>query len=173
LQDGVDCIVLPSDKGYLCSNHFFIWITRCLIPFIVKQRKENKIRPTEWGRLLLDDHGAHLTEEIKQALIKAHIRIIQLPAHTSHCFQPLDLSSFHSMKSKVRKQITGFAPKTQADKIQRSVKALQLATAPFANMHAFAKVEICKDCTKTPHRAIKDEQQLGNQITKLLGDRMK
>ncbi|KAA6380145.1 MAG: hypothetical protein EZS28_024327 [Streblomastix strix] len=173
LWDGVDCIVLPSDKGYMCTNHFFIWKMRSLIPFVVKQRNENKLRPTEWGGLLLDGHGAHLTEEIKYSLTKAHIRIIQLPAHTSHCFQPLDLSTFHSMKSKVRKQITGFAPKTQADQTQRSVMALQLATTPFVNMHAFAKAAICQDCTKTPHRSIKDEQQLGNQITKLLGDRMK
>ncbi|KAA6399601.1 MAG: hypothetical protein EZS28_004872 [Streblomastix strix] len=173
LREGVDCIVLPNDKGYVCSNHFIIWIMRCPIPFFVKWRKENKLLPTEWGGLQLDGHRAHLTEEIKQALTKAHIRIIQLPAHTSHCFQPLDLSTFHSMKSKVRKQITGFAPKTQADKIQKSVMALQLATTPFANMHAFANAAICQDCTKIPHRSIKAEQQLGNQISKLLGDRMK
>ncbi|KAA6380926.1 MAG: hypothetical protein EZS28_023547 [Streblomastix strix] len=150
LRNGVDCIVLPSDKGY-----------------------ENKINPTEWEELLLDGHRAYLTKQIKQELTKANIRIIQLLAYTSHCFQPLDLSTFHSMKSKIHNQITGFAPNTQADKIQRSVMALQLATAPFANMHAFAKAAICQDCTKTPHRAIKDEQQLGNQITKLLDDRMK
>ncbi|KAA6396897.1 MAG: hypothetical protein EZS28_007581 [Streblomastix strix] len=33
LRDGVDCIVLPSDKGYVCSNHFFIWITMDIVQY--------------------------------------------------------------------------------------------------------------------------------------------
>jgi hypothetical protein len=60
----------------------------------------------------MDSHGAHLKKESLKLLSDAHIRVVQLPAHASHAYQPLDLTTFKSMKSKVKGITTEFEPKS-------------------------------------------------------------
>ncbi|KAA6354355.1 MAG: hypothetical protein EZS28_050119, partial [Streblomastix strix] len=157
LREGRDVIVLTSKKGNVNSYHFFIWARDIYIPFVKKQRRDNNLRATERATLIMDGYGAHVMDEVSNLFKKNCIDVFLLPAHSSHGFQPLDLTVFHSMKARVKSMATGFEKHTQAHQVQRAVMALQMATNFFSNIAAFRKAGIIQDCSVKPARAKIDE----------------
>ncbi|KIM94488.1 hypothetical protein OIDMADRAFT_75280, partial [Oidiodendron maius Zn] len=63
----------------------------------------------QYRMLIFDGHGSHLTQEFLDFCWQHHIRPFQLPAHTTHLLQPLDVGVFqslkHNFKKEVRKQV--------------------------------------------------------------------
>ena len=63
----------------------------------------------KYRMLLFDGHGSHLTQEFLDFCWQHHIRPFQLPSHTTHLLQPLDVGVFqslkHNFKKEVRKQV--------------------------------------------------------------------
>ncbi|KIM92662.1 hypothetical protein OIDMADRAFT_66409, partial [Oidiodendron maius Zn] len=52
----------------------------------------------KYRMLIFDGHGSHLTQEFLDFCWQHHIRPFQLPAHTTHLLQPLDVGVFQSLK---------------------------------------------------------------------------
>ncbi|KAA6381068.1 MAG: hypothetical protein EZS28_023404, partial [Streblomastix strix] len=94
LLNGQDAVIYTSKKGYMTGETFFMWITDVFVPFIKQQCIKYKLRPIREAVLLLDGLGAHFKDETLQLLRTAHIKFAQLPSHTSHAYQPLDLTTF-------------------------------------------------------------------------------
>ncbi|KAA6379441.1 MAG: hypothetical protein EZS28_025031 [Streblomastix strix] len=67
----------------------------------------------------MDGYGPHCADELTNLFKKNNIDILLLPAHASHGFQPLDLSTFHAKKSRVNQMQTGFKNGTQQHQIHR------------------------------------------------------
>ncbi|KAA6317276.1 MAG: hypothetical protein EZS28_055126, partial [Streblomastix strix] len=111
----------------------------------------------------------HCADELTNLFKKNNIDILLLPAHASHGFQPLDLCTFHAMKSRVKQMRAGFEKGTQGHQIQRAVMALHASTNSFSNIAAFRKGGITQDCTKTPAIATIDEIRFQQQVEKVLG----
>ena len=53
--------------------------------------------------LILDGHNSHVTLEVVRISMKSSLDIVSLPSHTSHAFQPLDVSCFKPFKMAFRK----------------------------------------------------------------------
>jgi hypothetical protein len=66
---------------------------------------ENDIEPGYWRLLILDGHGSHITLDFIEYAMDHKILILQLPPHTSHYLQPLDVGIFTGMKRQYRVKI--------------------------------------------------------------------
>ncbi|KAA6359926.1 MAG: hypothetical protein EZS28_044547 [Streblomastix strix] len=117
----------------------------------------------------MDGYGPHCADELTNLFKKNNIDILLLPAHASHGFQPLDLSTFHAMMSRVKQMQTSFEKGTQGHQIQRAIMALHAATNLISNITAFRKGGITQDCTKTPAIATINEFRFQQQVEKVQG----
>jgi hypothetical protein len=76
------------------------------IPFIFKDSIPSGISQTNHHLLVLDGHGSHVTlKALKQAMTFG-LNMITLPSHTSHAFQPLNVSCFKPFKTTLKKNAT-------------------------------------------------------------------
>jgi hypothetical protein len=86
------CIVQISDTGYSNSELFLIWLKEFIK--VVKPSKEDKVL------LLLDGHTSHSKNLAAIELTRANgVIILQLPGHTTHRLQPLDVSIFGPLET--------------------------------------------------------------------------
>ena len=86
-----------SQNGWTSNSHALEWLRKVFIP-------ETKPEDSQHHRLLiLDGHGSHATEEFMAECFHHQVRLLYLPAHTSHVLQPLDLSIFSPLKASYRK----------------------------------------------------------------------
>ncbi|XP_045186550.2 uncharacterized protein LOC123544542 [Mercenaria mercenaria] len=92
--DGVpDSWVFKStEKGYITTELFVEWFTKCFIPYVGEKRPV---------LLILDNHITHLSKSFLDAAKKHKIELLYLPAHSSHILQPQDVGYFHVLKQKV------------------------------------------------------------------------
>jgi DDE superfamily endonuclease len=65
--------------------------------------------PLQTRILLLNSHGSHVPTDFMYECEINNIKLIYLPAHSSHVLQPLDLSVFSLIKSHYRKEIDRIA----------------------------------------------------------------
>jgi hypothetical protein len=60
---------------------------------------------SKYRMLIFDGHSSHLTQEFLDYYWLHHIRPFQLPPHTTHLLQPLDVGVFQSLKHNFKKQV--------------------------------------------------------------------
>ena len=58
--------------------------------------------------LVLDGHASHVCYDVIKLAIELDIVLFQLPSHTSHITQPLDVAAFGSFKKEVTKVLTAY-----------------------------------------------------------------
>jgi hypothetical protein len=150
LRANIDVCVQPSTKGYINSEIFLNWVRTIFVPAVEDIRIRAKFAATERAVLLCDNLAAHKTDEVLALLDQHHIRLVPLPPHGSHCFQPLDLVTFSSLKQRIRSTSSSFEKGSQAHSIAITVYAAQDATTNHINISAFKRAALGSDMTKTP-----------------------
>lgn len=94
LKEGapIGSIVTVSESGYINSELFNQWLEHFIS--IVKPTKDDKVL------LLLDGHTIH-SKNLDAVLLAREngIILLQLPGHTTHRLQPLDVSFFKPMST--------------------------------------------------------------------------
>lgn len=83
-------VMSVSDSGWTKQGIAALWFTDMFI---------TNIGPLRPQLLILDGHESHNYIELIKVALKENIILVELPAHTSHCLQPLDRSVFFSLKS--------------------------------------------------------------------------
>lgn len=84
-------IVEMSDTGYINSDLFVIWLKHFIAA--VKPTTENKVL------LILDGHSTHSRNLTAIELARENgIILLQLPGHTTHRLQPLDVAIFKPLQ---------------------------------------------------------------------------
>lgn len=58
--------------------------------------------------LVLDGHASHVSFDVIKLARTLNIVLFQLPSHTSHITQPLDVAAFGSFKQEMTKVLTRF-----------------------------------------------------------------
>ncbi|KAI5119871.1 hypothetical protein M0805_008542 [Coniferiporia weirii] len=88
--DKYNYLVSITENGW--TNNFVCteWFEKIFIPFI-KARNTGPSRPS---LLLLDGHGSHLTDHMRELAISNEVHLVCLPPHTTHQLQPLDVGIF-------------------------------------------------------------------------------
>jgi hypothetical protein len=99
------------------------WVRTILIPYVAEARARFGQQVT--ALLILDALRSHSTGYTRNAFQEAQIRVIELPTHTTHLYQPLDLCLFEVAKKESRiagKIKIGFLGKLSG-KIERILKS--------------------------------------------------
>lgn len=103
-------IVKISDSGYINSDLFFEWLRH--FHSFVSSTKTNKVL------LLLDGHTTHCKNlEALEYARENGIILLQLPGHTSHRLQPLDVAFFGPLQKYFVQAQDAFLREYKADKV--------------------------------------------------------
>jgi DDE superfamily endonuclease/Tc5 transposase DNA-binding domain/helix-turn-helix, Psq domain len=98
-----DWIFTTSQNGWTSNNIGMHWLKEVFMP------ESAPDDPLQTRILLLDGHGSHVPTDFMYECEVNNIKLIYLPAHSSHVLQPLDLSVFSLIKSHYRKEIDRIA----------------------------------------------------------------
>lgn len=122
--------ITTAPKGYATQHSMLEWIERVLKPYVHTVASLLQ-RPDSLIYLIMDNCGVHNTPAVQQKLSEiARLRIIWLPAHTSHFLQMLDASVFGHLKGVYRNLRTlSTRPKIEG-KILRAFRALWTVSFP-------------------------------------------
>ena len=96
----VDFAVAPN--GWMSSNLFLVWaLIFCRRLRLYRLSLNESIRNKECF-LILDGHKSRLNGEALELFAANNIRVIILPAHSSHCTQPFDVGIGSPFKTRLR-----------------------------------------------------------------------
>ena len=101
---------LTTTNGWTKSSVFVHWLRECLIPQLNDLRE-----PGELALLIFDGHSSHDSDEADQLAKENNIHFAQLPSHTTHKLQPLDVGVFGPMQAAWRKQCKSYTLKTSSE----------------------------------------------------------
>lgn len=101
---------LTTSNGWTKASVFVHWLRECLIPQL------NDIRePGESALLIFDGHSSHDSDEADQLAKENNIHFVQLPSHTTHKLQPLDVGVFGPIQAAWRKQCKNYTLRTSSE----------------------------------------------------------
>lgn len=87
----VGCRYNCSESGWMETRHFVEWFGKIFDDYVKK---------IEGPKLLIfDGHSSHISIELIELAKANDIHLLCLPAHTSHCLQPLDVSVYKPVKT--------------------------------------------------------------------------
>jgi hypothetical protein len=75
-----------------------------ILSSFVKDYVLGEISQTNHHLLILDNRGSHVTLEALEQTMAFGLNMLTLPLHTSHAFQPLDVSCFKPFKTVFKKK---------------------------------------------------------------------
>jgi hypothetical protein len=82
-----------SKKGWTDDDYCFDWLIEIFDPY-TRQRAVGQYR-----LLILDGYGSYIIAAFDQYYRSYFIMVLQMPAHSLHLFQPLDVGCFSPLKS--------------------------------------------------------------------------
>ncbi|KAJ6436248.1 ATP-dependent DNA helicase PIF1 [Purpureocillium lavendulum] len=88
-----DWQIAVSDKGWTSDDLGLHWLKAVFDP-CTRRRTVGTHR-----LLILDGHGSHVTPEFDKYCTDSAIVVLQMPAHSSHLLQPLDVGCFSPLKT--------------------------------------------------------------------------
>ena len=94
-----DWFITKTDSSMINTEVFFDW----LVEFCEVLEKG------VWSILFLDGHVSHISLKAIEHAEKYNLLIFQLPSHSSHLLQPLDLCGFGSVKRAFTEGLTTFS----------------------------------------------------------------
>ncbi|GFO16080.1 tigger transposable element-derived protein 6-like protein [Plakobranchus ocellatus] len=89
-----------SGNGWIDSEIFAKWLSTGFVPAVAHLQKP--------VLLFADGHSTHLTLAIHEICKEHNIILYQLPSHSSHIVQPLDLTSFKNLKQAWGEEVMKF-----------------------------------------------------------------
>ena len=135
-----DYFLRHSPSGFSNSQINLSWFTSCMLPFLNNLRtKYNYSGP---AILILDGFSGHKMDLFKSLAANNKIILIQLPAHSSHLTQPLDLLIFGAMKTYYKTTKCDSKIYGESSKLIRAIKSHQLATISMNVKSAFSRAGI-------------------------------
>lgn len=96
-----DWIFTAAKSGYTTNEIGLAWLKQVFIP-------ESQPEGDEWRLLILDGHKSHITDEFMTTAYENKIWIHYLIPHSSHIFQPLDITVFGPLKRRFRALLSQF-----------------------------------------------------------------
>ena len=91
-----------SKSGWINSDLYIEWLTSIFIP------EAQRLRPVDYEGpiiLIFDGHSTHVNDRVMEIAFENRILLLQLPSHSTHVLQPLDLNFFGPLKNVLGKII--------------------------------------------------------------------
>lgn len=89
------CSCAVTENGWTDDKQCLNWFTQSFIP----QARARTSDDSETILLIMDGHGSHVTQEMRDAAIAHNIALYILPPHTTHMLQPLDVGVFGPLQN--------------------------------------------------------------------------
>lgn len=118
-----DIVVRCNEKGWMCESLMIDWLNE-----VWRKRKGAFFHPS--GILIMDSMAAHLTDPVKEAARKCSASLGIIPGGLTKKLQPLDLTTNHSFKTKMRVQWESW----MANDLHSYTKSGRLKKASFAEV---------------------------------------
>jgi hypothetical protein len=93
-----DILFARSDTGYSNDKLDVRYLEH--FNYFTESKSKGKYR-----MLIFNGYSSHLTQEFIDFCWLYHIRPFQLPLHTTHLLQPLDVGVFQSLKHNFKKEV--------------------------------------------------------------------
>ena len=114
--------------------------------------------------LLCDNCSYHIDDEIKALLGSNRVRLVTLPPHASHLFQPLDLVTFGVFKRHKREVSVSLSKGSQVWQITKLMRAFEHATDSTNNRSAFKRAGLLVKPRIFPPVAMVNSRELHARI---------
>ena len=161
---GEDVIIQYQQSSFATKKIISDYINDVFLNYIENLRK-NEIYSDKPAVLLCDNCSAHFDQEMINNLSSKNVRIITIPPHSSHLFQPLDLITFSVSKNEIRSVTSRYERKSQLDRIARVLIAFERSTISENNRNAFYRAGLEIDTSTNPNVARVNEEKLLQRIT--------
>ena len=159
VRNGIDAIIYPKDTAYVNETSFKYYLENVLIPFISEQRKIPRLKDKK-AILLMDNFGAHCTNEILNLLTTNNILAITFPPHTSNIFQMLDLTIFGAMKTRMKHVSCKFQFAKEVEHAYRLLRSFEEVTCSGAIRSSFRNAGFIYTRTENGYTLNFDEEKM-------------
>ena len=93
---GDKAVYVHSPSGYINSELYVKWFSDVLVPYLTKEK--TRIGYTGHAVLIVDGCSAHMSSNVRVLASEHNATIVNIPPHSSHLLQPLDLGIFGVQK---------------------------------------------------------------------------
>ena len=114
---GIDCHLFSQANGWMTTYLFGMFCINFSHDVSVYRLSLPKELRSEEVILIVDCHPSRINSFAVEYLHKQNIRLITLPAHTTHVLQPFDVVVARSLKSSITKYKLSFQQNEQLNKI--------------------------------------------------------
>ena len=118
-----------------------------------KRRKTHNL-VNDRALLIIDNFTSHLSEKFEKRCSEEKIQILNIPPHTSHLLQPLDLVLFGAFKNKIKNTVMISPMTAQSNQIITMFSAFQSASTISNVIASFKRSGIISKTTKIPQNYI-------------------
>jgi hypothetical protein len=167
LRKDEDMCICHSEKGYITKALFLFWLERIFIPAVQRLRISNGFEK-EKSVLLMDGFSGHTGDDVISLLDANFISPVYFPPHSTHRLQPLDLTSFSTLKKLLHHPLKEDDATEQAHLVHKIIYACQDATSKHKNISAFERAGFELYLDKTAYRVKTKKAQLQKQFDDLL-----
>jgi hypothetical protein len=138
-----------TERGYQNEHSMAFYIEKILKPYCDKLRKEMN-DPDLPIFLIMDNCSSHNRPALLGLYAAYNIKVIWLPAHSSHFLQPLDLALFANLKRNYLATPNPFTKPKWEGKVVGAYRAWYETQAPPATKKSWTAGAICFDDEETP-----------------------
>ena len=165
IREGEDLILEYQPKSYINNSLFSKYIDDVILKY-VKEVRKNELYRDEPAVILCDNCTSHLDDKLLQKLAENNIRLITIPPHSSHIFQPLDLVTFGVFKKEMLRATSKYESGSILDRIARALKSIEKATISENNRSSFEIAGLNIDFSTNPERVIINEDFIREKMEK-------
>lgn len=140
-----NCVLAYNESGFDATHIFKLWFEKVFLPLIEinKYKLYGDKYAKKWAVLRCDGTTSHGSERIKSFAAHYYVKIIFLPAHSSHFLQALEKYVFASMK-RIYYNGDDYCEiiDRNCKKILKILRSFYQATTPFAIRSSFKSIGI-------------------------------
>ncbi|KAH0791212.1 putative transposase [Histomonas meleagridis] len=163
IRIGEDIIIRYQESAYASMEIISEHINDVFLVYIQNLRNDLKFRDKP-AVLICDNCASHFDNAVVRKLTQNNVRLVTIPPHSSHLFQPLDLVTFGVYKNEIRSTTSKYENGTQLDRIARVLSAIERATTSENNRNAFYRAGLEIDTSNDPHTVVIYENKLKQKI---------
>ncbi|KAA6379248.1 MAG: hypothetical protein EZS28_025225 [Streblomastix strix] len=141
LRENEDVIIVHGPKGQINTLIFHAQVIDVLLPYVDSLRP-NKLGTDQEAILIMDNLAAHKNVDTLEILRRSNVRLVFIPAHSSHVLQVEDLLTFAVLKGELKKTNNESDAQAQVQRIARIVAATEAATMPSRNRCSFCRANL-------------------------------
>jgi hypothetical protein len=159
LRQNIDAMIRFRNPAYMTEELFHEYLLKIFIPYIIIIQYY-PVFTHEFGVLLMDSFGAHISERNLRLLGEHKIIALVFPAHTTNLFQALDLVFFGAMKH-TKESLMNEEDEPPIDgQLWKLLRAYEQTATSFTIRSCFRKAGLSPNTQTWPYKLQFNEEML-------------